>query len=41
MDGLKADMDTYKFFVTGTIRLISLALYFALWLAILCCRLLR
>ena len=27
-------MDTYKFFVTGTIRLISLALHFALWLAI-------
>ena len=27
-------MDTYKFFVAGTIRLISLVLHFALWLAI-------
>ena len=28
-------MDTYKFFVAGTIRLIGLVLNFALWLAIL------
>ena len=31
---MKADIETYKFFVTGTIRLISLALHFALWLVI-------
>lgn len=31
---MKADMDARKFFIAGTIRLISLALYFALWLAI-------
>ena len=31
---MKADMDARKFFVAGTIRLISLALHFALWLAI-------
>ena len=31
---MKADMDARKFFIAGTIRLISLALYFVLWLAI-------
>lgn len=31
---MKADMDARKFFIAGTIRLISLALNFALWLAI-------
>lgn len=31
---MKADMDARKFFIAGTIRLISLILNFALWLAI-------
>ena len=31
---MKADMDARKFFVAGTIRLISVALNFTLWLAI-------
>ena len=31
---MKADMDARKFFIAGTIRLISLALHFTLWLAI-------
>ena len=31
---MKVDMDARKFFLAGTIRLISLALHFALWLAI-------
>ena len=31
---MKADMDARKFFIAGTIRLISLALNFTLWLAI-------
>ena len=31
---MKADIETYKFFVTGIAKTVSLTLHFALWLAI-------